>query len=161
MIKRLDKKEKSYPKGHEKIFHYNFFPKNRRGANILTENLLFIILNFVFLTILVVFLVSKVGSAAVFEEKYSKQIAMAIDAAKPVMEIHLEMKDAFKEADKNGRSRRNIVTINENVVNVNLREGGKGYSYSFFNDVEIDNIYPLNDDADNKLMRIKITGYKK
>ena len=119
MIKRLDKK----------------------GENILTENLLFIILNFVFLTILIVFLVSKVGSAAVLEEKYSKQIAMIIDSSRPVMEIKLDMENAIVEAGKNGVNKTQIVTINENVVNVNLKSGGKGYSYSFFNEVSV-SAYP-------------------
>jgi hypothetical protein len=133
---------------------------DNRGTNILTENLLFIILNFIFLSILIIFLVSKVGSAAVLEEKYAKQIAMVLNSAKPIMEIHLNMKDAFKKADKNHWPRKNIVSVNENVVVVKLSERSKGYSYSFFNDIEIDNIYPLSNDKSNQLMRIKITGYK-
>jgi len=112
---------------------------DKRGNNVLTENLLFIILNFVFLTILIIFLVSKVGNVAVLEEKYAKQIAMVIDSAKSTMEINIDMEDAFKEADKNGLKGKEFVFINnnENIVNVNLREGGKGYSYSFFNNVDV------------------------
>jgi len=130
--------------------------RGKRGANILIENIIFIVLNLVFLSILVLFLFLKMGSAAVLEEKYSKQIAMIIDSAKPEMEIYFDMEEGIEKAkDKVGE--REIVSIQDNVVTVRLREKG-GYSYSFFNDVEIDNIYPSKDEPTK--MRIKITGYK-
>jgi len=108
--------------------------KNKR-ANILTENIIFIILNLVFLTILVVFVFSKAGGAAVLEEKYAKQIALAIDAAKPLMIITLNMQDAFDKMEE-GWVEENAVMIKDNIVTVKLREKG-GYSYSFFNDVDV------------------------
>jgi len=109
--------------------------KNKR-ANILAENIIFIVLNVLFLTILILFLFSKTGSAAVLEEKYAKQIALLIDSAKPGMTIHLNMEDAIEEADKEGWDTRSIVIREGNVITVKLREKG-GYSYSFFNDVEV------------------------
>ncbi len=115
--------------------------KNKRGANILTENLIFIILNLVFISILIIFLFSKTGSAAVLEEKYAKQIALIIDSAKPQMTIKLNMKDAIDKAKKEWDESKidEIVKINGNIVSVKLREKG-GYSYSFFNDIEA-NVY--------------------
>ena len=71
--------------------------KNKK-ANILVENIIFIVLNVLFLTILVLFLFSKTGSAAVLEEKYAKQIALIIDSAKSGMIIHLDMEDAIENA---------------------------------------------------------------
>jgi hypothetical protein len=118
--------------------------KGKRG-NILTENLIFIILNIVFLIILVVFLVSKTGGAAVLEEKYAKQIALAIDSAKPGMTITINMEDAIERAGDEGMNIREIVTIEDNIVTVKLRERG-GYSYSYFNDV----LAPTSLDNDNK-----------
>ncbi len=106
-----------------------------KKANILTENIIFLVLNIVFLMILVIFLFSKTGSAVVLEEKYAKQIALIIDSAKPGMTIHLNMKDAIKIADKENKDLNNIISIQDNVVHVQLREKG-GYSYSFFNDIE-------------------------
>lgn len=105
-------------------------------GQILVENIIFITLNLIFLTILVLFVLSRTGTAATIEEKYSKQIALMIDAAKPGMAIHLNMKDAFKEAEENGISPEDIVLIQENEVTVQLRENG-GYSYSFFNNVDV------------------------
>ena len=109
--------------------------RNKKG-NILTEDIIFIVLNLVFITILLLFIFTKTGSAAVLEEKYAKQIALLIDAAEPVMTINLNMEDAIKKAEKENFPAGEIVNINENIVTVKLREKG-GYSYSFFNDVEV------------------------
>ena len=72
----------------------------KKKGTVLTENIIFIVLNLVFLTILVLFLFSKVGDVAIMEEKYAKQIALIIDSAKPGMEISLNMEDAIKKAKK-------------------------------------------------------------
>jgi len=110
-----------------------------KKANILTENIIFIILNLIFLSILILFVFSKAGGAAVLEEKYAKQIALTIDGAKSLMEITLNMEDAFKKMD-DGWNKDDVVVIKDNVVTVKLREKG-GYSYSFFNDVNVDSVY--------------------
>ena len=117
-----------------KIIH-----KNKR-ANILTENLIFIILNLVFLSILILFLFSKMGSAAVLEERYSKEIALLIDSAKPGMTISLNMEDAIKIAKKEKWPLDKIVFIEGNTVKVQLREKGAENplsSYSIFNDAKV------------------------
>ena len=107
-----------------------------KKANILVENIVFIVLNIIFLSILILFLISRMGSAAVLEEKYSKQIALIIDSAKPGMIIHLNMEDAIDKAKKENWDFNNIVMIHDNIVTVKLREKG-GYPYSFFNDVDV------------------------
>ena len=108
--------------------------KNKKG-NILLENIIFIILNVLFITILVIFLFTKTGSVAVLEEKYAKEIALIIDSAESDMTVFIEMEDAIKAAENEGFPAGKIVTINENIVTVRLREKG-GYSYSFFNDIK-------------------------
>lgn len=113
----------------------NLLKKNKKG-NILTENIIFIVLNLVFITILLLFLFSKTGDASVLEEKYAKQIALLIDAAEPVMTINLNMENAIKIAEKENFPAGEIVKITGNIVTIKLREDG-GYSYSFFNDVEV------------------------
>jgi len=126
--------------------------KLNKKANLLLENIIFIVLNLVFLTILILFIYSKSGGVALMEEKYAKQIALIIDSAKPTMTIVINMSDALKEAEKEGylgegaskEERKKVVSINENIVTVKLREGN-GYSYSFFNDVETENNYFAGD----------------
>ncbi len=110
---------------------------NKKGANILTGNIIFIVFYLTFLTILLVFLVSKNGIGATLEEKYAKQIALAIDASQPVMQISLDMSDAIKSAQKNNYPIDKIVSINGNVITVKLETDSRGYSYSFFNDVDV------------------------
>jgi len=108
----------------------------KKRGNILAENIIFIILNLIFLTILVLFLFSKISGAAVLEEKYAKQIALIIDSAEPVMEINLDVGEMIKEAKDNSWELNNVITINDNLVTVKLRKKG-GYSYSFFNNVDV------------------------
>lgn len=108
-----------------------------KKGNILTENIIFIVLNLVFITILLLFLFSKTGDASILEEKYAKQIALLIDAAEPVMTIHLNMEDGIKIAEKENFPSSEIVKITGNMVTVKFREKDSGYSYSFFNDVGV------------------------
>lgn len=130
-----------------------------KSGNILTENIIFIILNLVFLSILIVFLVSRTGSAAVLEEMHAKQIALMIDAAEPGMTINLDMENAIKIAKKEGINLNNITTIKDNVVTVQLREKG-GCSYSFFNNVDV-SVYPdTTNPEDITDYVIKINKYK-
>ena len=110
--------------------------KKGKKGNILTENIIFIVLNLVFITILLLFLFSKAGGTAVLEEKYAKQIALLIDASEPIMTIDLNMEDALEAAEKENFPLGQVVEINNNIVTVRLKEESKGYSYSFFNDVD-------------------------
>ena len=131
MKKRFSKREKNHG-----FFHSNFFSKNCRG-NILTENIIFIVLNLIFFTILILFVFLITGDAALLEEEYAKQIALIIDASRTGMIIHLNMENAIEKAKKEwGEDKiKNIVSITGNTVTVKLRDKG-GYSYSFFNDVD-------------------------
>ena len=116
----------------------------KRGT-ILVENIIFISLNLVFLAIVFLFLFSKMGGAAVLEEKYAKEIALIIDSAKPGMKISLNMKDAVEKAsDENYKGK--VVSIQDNIVTVQLKEKG-GYSYSFFNDVDFNQLYHYSDEG--------------
>lgn len=120
--------------------------KISRHGELLTENVIFIILNIVFIVILFLFLFMKTGSAAILEEKYAKQIVLIIDSAEPGMVIYIDMEDAIKIAQKEGRDlNKNVVVIEGNMVKVQLREKG-GYIYSYFNDVEAS----VNFDSDSR-----------
>ncbi len=110
---------------------------NKRG-NILTENIIFIILNFIFLSILIVFIFSQTGSAARLEEQYAKQIALMIDASEPGMILTLDVERAIREAGDNYK--KEFIFIEDNLVRVQLREKG-GYTYSYFKDYNV-NPYP-------------------
>lgn len=113
-------------------------PRGKKG-NLLTENVIFIILNILFLSILIVFLFSKANSAAVLEEKYAKEVALALDSARPGMTINMSLADAVNAAGKNGIDSNHVINIKGNIVTVDL-QGKAGYAYSFFNDVPFDGV---------------------
>lgn len=109
----------------------------KRGT-ILVENVIFIILNFVYLSILVAFLVNQATDASIIEQSYSKQIALLIDSAKPGMEIYLNMEDAFDKAEKSEYSGEIVRIVgNQVIVKVEGTDERRGYTYSFFNDVDV------------------------
>ena len=107
-----------------------------KTGKMLFPTVIFIVLNIMFFGILLVFVFRTSGGEVVYEQAYAKQIALLIDEAKPVMEIKLNMEDAMKLAEKNNIDFGDMVKIENNVVTVKLSEGG-GYSYSFFNDVNV------------------------
>jgi len=109
--------------------------KNKR-ANILEGNIIFIVLNVVFLAILILFLFKQGAGAVILEQAYAKQIALLIDSAEPGMVLKLNMKKVIEVAEKNKIVPDNLVSISDNIVQVKLSERG-GYSYSFFNDVKV------------------------
>ena len=129
--------------------------RDSRGT-ILVEDVIFIVLNILFLAILLLFLYRQGQGAVVLEQSYAKNIALLIDSAKPVMEMKLNMEDAFNLAEKNGLKPEDIVKINENIVTVKLSDKG-GYQYSFFNNLDV-TVYP--DVSPNKNYIIKINRYK-
>jgi len=110
------------------------FRKNR--GTVLTENVIFIVLNLAFFAIMILFLFKQGGNANFLEQAYAKQIALFIDSAKPGMEI---LVDIGRGADSNkewfSKNFQNSVSIQKNIVSVKFTDKG-GYSYSFFNDVE-------------------------
>lgn len=108
--------------------------RNKSGE-ILVGTVVFIILNLVFLSVLILFLLKQGSGAAVLEQSYAKQTALLIDSAKPPMVIRLDMAKGMKLAEKNGIDFEDILKVDGNVVRVKLSEKG-GYTYSFFNDVE-------------------------
>lgn len=96
------------------------------------------------------------NSAYVMEEIYAKQIALMLDASSPESEIVIDMSEAFDQANSENYAGK-IINIQDNVVTVKLREKG-GYSYSFFNNLDMEgNYYP---DFDKKSYIFKIISYK-
>jgi len=123
------------------------------------ENVIFIILNVLFLAILILFLLRQGQGAILLEQSYAKQIALFIDSAKPGMTIILDMGKAKGLAEKNGLKFEEIIINANNIITVKLSEDG-GYSYSYFNDVDV-SIYPDNSDPEHVTSYvIKINEYK-
>jgi hypothetical protein len=131
--------------------------KNKK-AEILTENLMFILLNLAFFAILAIFIFIKADDPARLEEAYAKKIALILDAAKPGMDITIDMQGAIDKKDKEYTGK--IVDIQGNVVTVKLRQE-KGYSYSFFNDISLTKYYFYSSDSSDGKYSFKVEGYNK
>ncbi|MCW8965125.1 MAG: hypothetical protein OQK82_00350 [Candidatus Pacearchaeota archaeon] len=129
---------------------------NNRGE-ILVENIIFIILNLIFLTVLVMFIARQGEGAVVLEERYAKEIALLIDASQPIMTMQIDMEDAREVAEDNGILFEDILKIENNVVTVKLSEKS-GYSYSFFNNVEVTE--PFVDATEDDVFVVKVLRYK-
>lgn len=110
----------------------------KRGSRgtILVENVIFIILNLVFLTIMILFIVKQGAGASILEQGYAKQISLIIDSSNPGSIIEINMVDAKDVADEKGVPFDEVVSIEGNFVTVKLSEKG-GYTYSFFNDADV------------------------
>jgi len=133
---------------------------NRKKGGILVGNIVFIILNLLYLTILVIFLLRFSSGTTLLEESYSKQITLVLDSAKPNMVIFLNMEDAIETAKENkwGSEHLNeIVKIRDNLVTVKLSENS-GYSYSFFNSIDIAGYYITDEPSQGYIFNIG--GYK-
>lgn len=130
---------------------------NRRGDNLLTENIIFIILNLVFFTILILFVFNQSDSAALREEETAKQISLLIDSAKPGMILRINAEELLNKAADNKYSQK-IIFSSGNSVTVKLRDNG-GYSYSFFNDVDV-SIFPDTSSNPVKDYIIVVNNYK-
>ena len=129
---------------------------NKRGS-MLTENIIFIILNLIFLTVLIVFLLRQGSGIVVLEQSYAKQLALLIDSSQPGMLIELDMTKAIEVAANNGLEARDIIEINENIVKVKLSTKS-GYEYAFFNDVSVSKpYYYLISDKSGERLRLIIS----
>lgn len=124
----------------------------QKKGEILVENIIFIVLNLLFISILVVFLINQTSGTAALGDTYSKNIALLIDSARPGMSITVDMQNALKLAEKNGVDFSKILSIKGNYVTVDL-SGKGGKSYHFFNNINVSTVRAEKDTSQ------KYTGY--
>ena len=86
--------------------------RNKRGDLLTLETLIFTILNLVFFSVLIAFVMLAGQRAFVYEQTYAKQIALIIDNAKPEMAILVDMEKIVEIAEKNEKPLNEIVKIN-------------------------------------------------
>jgi len=107
---------------------------NKKG-NLLTENVIFIVLNLIFLSILIGFIFLQGAGKVVIEQNYAKQIALLIDSSEPGTDIILNVRSLVDEKDKNFPWRE-LIKVSGNTVFVKLSEDSRA-RYDFFSDVEV------------------------
>jgi len=127
------------------------FFKNKKGD--LQEVVVFLLLGLVIFILILVGLTRIGNGASFYEQVYSKKIALIIDKAEPGMKIELDVLDMIKIAEKNDFNARVDIDNNLNKVVVRLSEG-KGYSFYFFNNVDV--VWSL--DSNNGDLYLEIIG---
>jgi len=142
--KKVMNKEITFPRKVKSKSSILLFQNKKAG--ILHENVIFIILNVVFFSIMLVFIYLQTSSVHLDEEQTAKQIALLIDASRPDTIIEINLKDIFEEAEKNGINRENVVQINEDKSLVIVKASEDSFfEYGYFNDVYVlDSIKVIN-----------------
>ena len=109
-----------------------------KKADLLHENLIFIVLNVIFFVMMILFVQMKGSAIHIAEEETAKQIALIIDVAKPGTDLEINLKDFFEKAEDKGIKRDKSVRI-DNEKNLVVVKGSKDsfYDYSYFNDVNV------------------------
>jgi len=105
---------------------------NYKKAEILQEQVIFIILNIVFFGILLGFIYFQTD----YNVDVSKKIALIIDQARPNTNIEIDLTDFFEKVEKQGINKKDSIIIDNenNLVKINL---DKVYDYHFFNDIDV------------------------
>lgn len=117
---------------------------NKKGQ-ILQENIIFIVLNVVFFSVMILFVYLQSSSVHIKEEESAKQIALLIDASRINTTIQVNLGDFFNGAVKNGISKEKSIKI-DNDNNLVIARGSEKsfYEYSYFNNVYI--LYDIEGD---------------
>jgi hypothetical protein len=111
---------------------------SKKASVITLEEFVFFLLNIIFIIMLVAFVFVTGQRYFIYEETYSKQIAILIDNAKPDMSILLNVKDAVDIAKKQNKPLDQIFKINEKTRKVQVSLGQGGYAYSYFSNYSVD-----------------------
>ena len=124
--------------------------KNKRGEEIITEQVIFFVLNIIFFIALIVFVVRSGNLDGVIEQVYAKKIGLIIDNMKPGMEINLKLDELFNKLEKNN-FKGEFIKANNNILNLKIKGNSKGYNFNFFSDVKPE----FSFDRQNKILIIK------
>lgn len=110
---------------------------NKKGMDVSYSAIIFLTLNIIFISIMIVFVSSSGNNSLLHEQIYAKEIALFLDSAKPGMEILLNFDKGFEIAKGNNREV-NLVKIDEenNEVQVSLRSSG-GYNMTYFTNYNV------------------------
>ena len=118
--------------------------KNKKGGfSLVYSNIIFIVLNIIFFSILFLFVQQVSEGKLVYEQAYAKEIVLLIDGAQPATKISLDFEKGIEIAESNGMDFDRIVGINNNQVVISLSEKA-GYNFRYFSDYDINHYFEEN-----------------
>lgn len=117
---------------------------NKKGENEVLEEVIFTVLNIVFIVIFLLFVSRASSGALALEQLSAKQIALILDNSYSGQIIKIDLTEESNLAKKNKVDIEKIVRINDNKVITQL-SGSGSYSFPYFNDVSVETAYEIND----------------
>jgi hypothetical protein len=107
---------------------------NKKGSDQLMNQIVFIIIIIVFSVVMITFVTRFGTRAAIKEEIFSKQIALAIDKARAGTSFVMDISELYSTARKNKVTRDFVSIDNTNKRIIVHVSSGSGYSYYYFSD---------------------------
>lgn len=113
-----------------------FLIRGKRGEDIF-PNIIFLVVNILFFSMLMLFVFKASTGAMVYEQAYAKQIALLIDYSKPETDIKIDFSKAINVAKENKKIQ-NLVKIDEANKEVIISLSGQGgYGMRYFSDYNV------------------------
>ena len=111
----------------------------KASTNILGPTVIFIILNLLFFSMLLYFVVKQSTGAAVYEQLYAKKIALLIDNSRCNTEIVFDVSDLAEVLEKNNYELSGVFGFNDRANEVRVQVASRGgYAYKHFSNCELD-----------------------
>lgn len=106
-------------------------------AEITMEEVVFVLLNLVFFSMLFLFVYNLSTGAFVLDKLYAKELALIVNSANPGTQIKLDVSDAYILAEENKIPAESIFNFDDDHVLIKLSDS-RVFSYPYFNDISIE-----------------------
>ena len=128
---------------------------SKKGSDLLHSTAILLILNIMFFGMMYAVIVRAGSNAAYYEQIYSKQIALLIDAAKPGTSVLIKLDNAEKFIEEYKRNPSEAFRISNGKVIVQLTNG-KGYEYPYFSDYNVDFSFEQSTEDNSLFLKIDV-----
>jgi hypothetical protein len=122
------------------------------------ETIIFLILNLVFISVMLIFVWSSGQGAFLYESVYAKKLALFVDYSKPGMSVFFDVTEIVEIAEDNGLKGQDLEEIfkvdNENNEIIVDLSGKGGHKYKFFSDYDVET--KISSGQDEKILSLKI-----
>ncbi len=116
--------------------------KKRGESDISMGTVIFLILNLLFFSIILIFIMTSSNNITFYEDVYSKQVALLIDSSRPGTRIILSNSDFLdifsRDIEKENIKRDNFFSVSQENKRVTFKfkeSAFSGFAYYFFSDI--------------------------
>jgi len=114
--------------------------KNKKADEMITEQIIFIVLNILFFAALLFFVWRSASEDIILEETYAKKIALIIDSMQPGTNVSITISELLERADKNKIKEFPVsFDFEKNEIKVKITKGA-GYNFNYFTTLKPENI---------------------